>query len=197
MVRAFCKPTSLSAEPAFAGGRAGGFAVSVRGEGGVKDSRVVIDSPVVRFDSDPPDMRGYHTAVVVGPNRGAFPPNTLFALKEVIEGGFTYDVPGGPEGGIRVRQNLLIVSATWADPAVRGSEGQAEASKLCGHVHLLTYGRREDFAKGLDAIFLPGLAMAHEFDREQSWIGARVERWRTRGPPMAREVACGVQAGGV
>lgn len=55
---------------------------SVRGKDDVR--YVVRDSPVVRFDSAPADANGHHSAIMLTPTRGTFPPNTLCASR--IEG---------------------------------------------------------------------------------------------------------------
>ncbi len=69
----------------------------------------VQDSDVVCFESAAADECGMHAAVMLGDGlRGAFPPNTRFTLKEVIEGGFT------APNGVRVQQRLLVVTATFA-----------------------------------------------------------------------------------
>ena len=55
LVRGFRKPTSCEE---------GGFAVRLRGRGGDKNERrLVVASPVVCFESQPADSKGFHSAV--------------------------------------------------------------------------------------------------------------------------------------
>ena len=90
----------------------GGFAVRVaasRGEDGAAEwTRTVVDSPVVCFESAPSDEHGFHTAAVMTETNGAFPPNTLFALKRVEEPG-QWEAPNG----VFPQQRLLVVTATY------------------------------------------------------------------------------------
>ena len=173
MVRAFCKKSSCKG--ATEEDPRSGFAVSVRGDGGKKELRTVVDSAVVCFESEPDDRRGRHTAVMVGKDRGAFPPNTLFSLKEVQDR-FFYE-----PGGVWIEQPLYVVSATWSDPSLSasGMEG-ADMSQLISSINVLHYGRRGDFARGLDTLFLPGLTMEMEFDRDLSWKDHKGERYTLR-----------------
>jgi hypothetical protein len=53
-----------------------------------------VDAAVVCFESAPDDEHGAHAAVIVANHYGAFPPNTLFRFKTVMEAG-TWEGPGG------------------------------------------------------------------------------------------------------
>ena len=162
IVRAFCKATSL---------QRGGYVVTLKDETGKKGKHLVVDSPVVRFESAEEDEQGYHTAVMVGADRGAFPPNTLFAVKRV-EPRFEFtsvDKLTGAPCTITVEQRLYVVSATWRKPRTLQPTMVDEFTKMCGSVSTLNYGRLGDFAKGLDCVSVPGLSMELEFDRDETW----------------------------
>jgi hypothetical protein len=56
-----------------------------------------MDSDIVAFESLSDDSDGSHCAILLDNNeRGAFPPNTLFRLKEVIPKG-EWLAPGGKD----------------------------------------------------------------------------------------------------
>ena len=46
---------------------------------------------------------------------------------------------------------------------------------------MLSYGRREEFARGLDGLLLPGLTMAQEFDRADEWFDWKGNAHTLRG----------------
>ena len=120
----------------------------------------------VCFESQPPDKRGLHSAVVRGKDCGIFPPNTLFALSHTLKGGFWYAqkclharnavaaVRRGPDGGQRwvtsaryqvegmrermwVKQDLLVVRATWRSP---GALADGHNSKMSDQEQYKLYG---------------------------------------------------------
>ena len=90
------------------------------------------------------------------------------------------EVEGSPPGGVWVNQRLLVVSCTWGDPSTRLEDASGESSKICGKVNTLHFGTREEFATGVDGIFLPGLSMAQEFDRDDSWVDRAGVRYTLR-----------------
>jgi len=74
---------------------------------------VPMDCDVVCFDSAPQDERGHHSAILLSSEeRGAFPPNTMFELKEVCEPG-TWECP---VAGLFPNQRLLVVLPTYGAP---------------------------------------------------------------------------------
>ena len=81
------------------------------------------DSDVVCFVSSPDDERGAHAAVIRQPGVGLFPPNTRFELEEVIAPG-EWEAPNG----VRPRQRLLVVNATYRAPRAGGKRGRAATS---------------------------------------------------------------------
>jgi hypothetical protein len=67
------------------------------------------DSDVVCFESFPDDEFGCHAAVLTTSDLiGAWPPNTLFSLTEVLEPG-TWEAPGG----VYPMQRLCVVMGTF------------------------------------------------------------------------------------
>ena len=122
-------------------------------------------SDVICFESQPDDEHGAHSAIALGTEeRGAFPPNTLFRLKK-IEGPGEWEAPGG----VRPRQRLLTVTATYQPPRA-GPSASGVASKLCGTLVTLQYGSKAKFIAGLDDLLArPMVSMAHEFEREGVW----------------------------
>mmetsp|Transcript_18409 Transcript_18409/g.27975 ORF Transcript_18409/g.27975 Transcript_18409/m.27975 type:complete len:774 (+) Transcript_18409:71-2392(+) len=140
----------------------------------VKNKRLeVVDSPVVGFLSSPENEEGYHAAIMfskaTGGNddklKGYFPPNCLFRVKEIREGGFA------APGDIWVKQKLIIVTATFRSPYPKRSETMLVSNKLCGSVTTLSYGNREVYVDGLDKLIpsKPLLTMSQEFERDYSW----------------------------
>ena len=69
-----------------------------------------------RFLADYPSLKGVSedAAIMLDECSGAFPPNTLFRLRSVQEGGF--EAPSG----VFVKQRLLTVSATFRPPRQSG-----------------------------------------------------------------------------
>ena len=63
----------------------------------------VEDSDIVGFVCAPPDEHGFHGGLNVSTNSIAFPPHTLFRLKEIREPG-TWVAPGN----VRPQQRLLV-----------------------------------------------------------------------------------------
>ena len=123
-----------------------------------------IDSPVVGFESADADATGAHAAVMTAPHSGTFPPNCLFRLKRVVpkEEGFIH-----APTGVRVMQQLLVVSATYLPPAEERSASASENSKFT--TATLNYASREAYVKGLEGVEAPTLTMEMEFDREMEW----------------------------
>ena len=131
---------------------------------------VAMDSPVVAFESAPTDAHGAHAAVMTAQHSGHFPPNTLFRLKYMVpkETGFVH-----APTGVRVMQQLLVVSATYLPPAAAGggmggmgTGGGAHASKFTAPV--LSYASREAYVRGLEDE-VPSLTMQQEFERDLTW----------------------------
>lgn len=134
------------------------------------------DAPVVLFESAPDDALGAHSPVLTGEHYAIFPPNTLFRLKRVEAPG-TWEAPGG----VRPRQRLLVVSATYQKPR-EGAAGGLHGGKLCESVVTLQYGSRDQFVRGLDDILArPSLSMAQEFARDHSWLDWRGAAYSLRG----------------
>lgn len=108
------------------------------------------DSDVICFESRPDSEDGSHAAINFTPfplpndpqiRAGAFPPNTLFELKDVKEAG-DWEAPGG----LRPRQRLITVTATY-----RMAEGSLDpGSKMC--TTYLRYGNSSDFVTGFNDI---------------------------------------------
>eukprot|EP00322_Chrysochromulina_rotalis_P013764 CAMPEP_0115837498 /NCGR_PEP_ID=MMETSP0287-20121206/5250_1 /TAXON_ID=412157 /ORGANISM="Chrysochromulina rotalis, Strain UIO044" /LENGTH=718 /DNA_ID=CAMNT_0003291007 /DNA_START=17 /DNA_END=2173 /DNA_ORIENTATION=+ len=136
----------------------------------------VQDSPVVMFESALPDDHGMHAPVTILPGEFEchFPPNTLFRLVRTEEDGF--DAPGG----VRVRQRLLVVRATYREP-MAGSGGVDAPSKLCGYPVTLKYGDRQAYINGLgDIVSHAVLSMQQEFERDISWTDWMGEKYDLR-----------------
>ena len=130
----------------------------------------MMDSDVIGFESAPDDEQGSHAAIVLDTEeKGSFPPNCLFRLREVVPAG-QWEAPGGTWP----MQRLLVVSATYhphqmgapaADPS-----SVAGGSKMCGRATTLSYGSRQSFVAGLDAcIDKPVLTMEAECTRVTQW----------------------------
>ena len=72
----------------------------------------MLHTDVVCFESAPQDEHGRHSAVLLrGTDHGAFPPNTSFALREVLAPG-TWEAPGG----CFPQQFLYVVLPTYGAP---------------------------------------------------------------------------------
>ena len=125
-----------------------------------------IDSPVVGFESAPADHYGAHAAVMTAAHSGSFPPNTLFKVKRKIpkDVGFVHE-----RTGVRVMQELLVVSATFCQPAV----DEADAAEMTAgrfSTPTLQYVSRAAYIRNLtDVCEAPTLTMAQEFDRDFAW----------------------------
>lgn len=153
-----CDPTNFSV---------GGYCRRYAGKTGV--TYICEDSDVVGFMSRPEDSNGAHTAVMTyNDQTGAFPPNTLFRLKEVRMPG-TWEAPGG----VFPQQRLLIVTATYLISAQRDKE-QAHphrGGKLCSVPQTLTFGKREAYIDGIEALISkPLLTMEQECTRHNTWM---------------------------
>ena len=121
---------------------------------------------MVCFESSEEDEGGMHAAAAISKGKGAFPPNTLFRLKEVKEAG-EWTAPNG----LCVQQRLLVVTATYrAPPSSEESTGAADASKMTGAV--LSYADRQAYVAGLDGLLprKPMLTMQQEFARSDAWV---------------------------
>lgn len=130
------------------------------------------DSPVVAFESSPEDEEGYHAPIMFERSdrafedcKGYFPPNCLFRLKGVQEGGFM------APGNIWVKQKLIIVTATFRSPFPKRAKQMNGPNKLCGSIATLSYGDRQVFVDGFNALIpsKPLLTIHQEFDRDYSW----------------------------
>jgi len=77
------------------------------------------DADVICFVSSPDDECGAHAAVMREPGVATFPPNTRFELQEVVAPG-EWEAPNG----MRPRQRLLVVSATYRAPRAGGKRGR-------------------------------------------------------------------------
>ena len=160
LTRATCDPRCFHAD---------GFAqyMHTSKENEPQDSDVVCFESIATMDGD--DM---HAAIMTEKTQefGVFPPNTLFRLKSVEEDGFI--APGGQ----RVRQRLLVVTATYRPPRAQQSEdGKQNGSKLCGTVVTLSYADRGAYVTGLDDILArPVLNMSNELgERTMEWTDFR------------------------
>ena len=122
-----------------------------------------VPSDVVCFIPRDDDRVGAHAPVMFGENYGAFPPNTLFRFAgEKAPGEWV-----GP-GGVRPKQRLLLVTATYRRATMSFEE--RIASKMTGTAVTLSYGDREAFVSGLnDLLATPTLTMALEFERDLEW----------------------------
>jgi hypothetical protein len=123
-----------------------------------------VDSPIVRFLSEDDDEHGMHSGLHVSKNSTAFPPNTLFCLKNVYAPG-EWMAPGG----CYPNQRLLEVTATYRLSKVDVLELGASA-KLCGDMMTLSYASRKTYIRGLsDILDKPLLTMEQEWSRKNSW----------------------------
>ena len=128
---------------------------------------VPVDSEVLLFESAPNDWKGSHAAIVFSddPCLGVFPPNTLFRLKEIRSPG-EWEAPGG----VRPRQRLLVVSATYRSPVESITVSIGDHSRYSTSHRTLTFHDRRTYVRGLDALIAkPPLTMELEFQREQEW----------------------------
>ena len=145
-----------------------GYMVNTRKQGGAGESELiqeVQDSDVVCFEPALDDDMGSHAPVMVDAYSGAFPPNTLFRLKEVVPAG-KWTAPNGIVVGCR----LLIVSATYRRPSASAQSSSNPDCKICENVETLRYANRTAFVNGLDDILLkPVATMEQEFDRDFYW----------------------------
>ena len=82
------------------------------------------NSDVVCFESAPADDEGLHAAVMFGDGpRGAFPPNTLFELKEE-RGPGEWEAPNGTHPARRL---YMVYKATYRPPRARANAAAARA----------------------------------------------------------------------
>jgi len=95
---------------------------------------------------------------------GAFPPNTLFRLKEIKPAGSWL----APDGETRPGVDLLVVTATFKAPSVASTS--ADGGKMADRPVSLQYASRQAFVKGLDDIITrPLLTLEQEFTRDYKW----------------------------
>ena len=135
-----------------------------RGATLAEDVYAEVDSPIVCFVNAHEDEQGIHSIIDISTTTGAFPPNTLFRLIDSKAAGDWFI-----HGGLRPKQRLLVVSATFRRPQVAHG-GKDGGGKMCEAVTTLSYGDRSAFVQGLDDILeRPLLLMSEECDREQSW----------------------------
>lgn len=133
-----------------------------------------VPSDVVGFVNSPADEHGLHAGFEVARSSIAFPPNTLFRLKEVVE-------PGGwvAPGGARPQQRLLVVTCTFRLP-VASAAGDG-GSKVCDAPTTLSYGAREMYVQGLsDVLDKPLLSLEDEWTRPVSWSDRAGRRYSLR-----------------
>lgn len=126
-----------------------------------------IDSPVVGFESAPADHYGAHAAVMTAAHSGTFPPNTLFKLQRRVpkEAGFVHE-----RTGVRVMQELLVVRATFCQPADVDGADAAEMAAGRFATPTLQYASRAAYIRNLrDVCEAPTLTMVQELDREFAW----------------------------
>ena len=124
-----------------------------------------MQGPVVRFDSGPADEQGMHAAIMLTEERGTFPPNTLFRLKQVLQPGF-WEAPGG----LYPKQKLYVVTATYRNPSLALPGSDTFTGKLCESAVQLSYGDRDAFVKGIaDMTAAPTLTIEQEFERDHEW----------------------------
>tara|TARA_B110001452_G_scaffold238092_1_gene218368 strand:+ start:69 stop:1718 length:1650 start_codon:yes stop_codon:yes gene_type:complete len=137
------------------------------------------DSDVVAFDSALDDEHGSHSAILTTiDERGCFPPNTLFRLREILEPG-TWEAPGGQ--GLRPERRLFVVTATYRSPLWLGSD-EDSGGKMCDNVAVLRYGSTADYATGFGDLFeTPIMTLQQEYEREMSWVDWRGIKHTLRG----------------
>ena len=126
-----------------------------------------VEADIVCFEPQPDDEHGAHSAVMFADEYGAFPPHTLFRLREICEAG-TWEGPGG----VWPQQRLIVVSATYRKATKDSNE--PTAAKMTGSHVTLNYGDREGFVKGLTHVLMrPTLTMPLEFERDIEWVDWR------------------------
>ena len=122
LVGSVCRASSGLHETSRAG-QPDGYAMRVQFTGEAYYERHHCD--VVGFESRLFDEDGMHSAVILEcDSRGAFPPNTLFCLKRIVQPG-EWVAPGG----VRPMQRLLVVTATFRAPAA--VPARSNASEAC------------------------------------------------------------------
>ena len=158
------------------------------------DNVIYISEPsdVVCFVSRAEDAFGSHCAVLTYTDMtGAFPPNTLFRLKEVKQPG-SWEAPGG----IFPQQRLLVVTATYLNPkSTASADSGMSGAKMCPERVTLSYGDRNAYVNGIDSLIAkPLLTMEQEFARETTWkdwkgtdYSLRAEWAYVIGPAAAKE----------
>ena len=106
-------------------------------------------------------MESLHSAVMLSPVEGTFPPNTLFRLHSVQP---CFVAPNG----VTVNQRLLTVRATYRLPLTKGL--RRSSTRLCGNATTLRFANRSAFTQGMDDVLgLPVITMAQECTRAQYW----------------------------
>ena len=104
--------------------------------------------PIVCFESAPDEADAYHSAIMLTPQHGAFPPNTLYRLVKVED---SFEAPSDSERpSKRVLQRLFTVRATYRATAPGHGASGFSGTKICGSVITLEYKNREAYIKGLD-----------------------------------------------
>ena len=156
-----------------------GFKVKVN-RGGEEQYESVGDTDVVAFISQRSSWQFGHSAILTDSNeRGAFPPNTLFRLKEIKPPG-EWEAPGG----CWPRQRLLMVTATYQSQdldATAVASSDSCGNKMCGEVVTLQYSRSEAHVAGIeDLTAKPMLTMADECSRDLRWVDWRGARYSLR-----------------
>ena len=129
-----------------------------------------VQSDVICFESNSSTWQFGHSVIYDdSEERGAFPPSTLFRLKQTYAPG-EWVAPGGS----RPKQKLLVVTATynanWNDGGGHDDDEHPICGKMWSEVVTLSYGRREAYITGLEHLWAkPVLTMQSEFDREYTW----------------------------
>mmetsp|Transcript_65874 Transcript_65874/g.77401 ORF Transcript_65874/g.77401 Transcript_65874/m.77401 type:complete len:690 (+) Transcript_65874:98-2167(+) len=140
-----------------------GFAQRHRKDG--REEFIPVEGEIVGFESRVDTHTGIHAATLLDEagETGAFPPNCLYRVKEVQPAG-TWISPAGNYPEV----DLIIVTATYLPHgSIFDKKG---AGKMCGNSHMLTYGSRKEYMRGLnDFLYDPILTMAQEFDRQYKW----------------------------
>jgi len=184
VIEASCEPANFSE---------GGYALRLvnKARGVYYEHR---DGDVICLESAPDDENGCHSAILLEHDqKGAFPPNTLFRLKEVRAAG-QWEAPPA-SSGVYPNQRLLVCTATYQPPRAGLAAGGEGSGKMVGAAAMLSYGKRTAYVEGIDDLFAkPVLSMADEFARDDSWADWRgvsytlKSEWKyVTGPASLRE----------
>jgi len=124
------------------------------------------DTDIICFESIPDDQWAGHSAILLNSDEHcAFPLNTLFRLKEVLQPG-TWEAPGGSFP----MQRLFVVTASYKAPFSDITNHGLGVSKVCTPTASLSYGNRNAFVDGIDdMIAKPVLSMHEECMQPHEW----------------------------